>query len=228
MYLVTDEYLKEWIKENMGIDAPDSAVKRLKIQLTVFTQNYFAEPKADTSLKMLNQPTEVSATKLGDLSAKSRRLYQNSVPIPEGRFHFGKVFNYDREDVLTKIILLWTARAVSLNDAKESKISSPLCSKTVELLDSSIFSDDHEATSLPVSDLRAAIARDKKHQRMMWVGFDGKNFYRQKEYDKNAHVIPMDGASELVSFFQADKEIMCSTVGRRLVLVGPQRAAVIE
>jgi len=228
MFVISAEDLRAWVVKELGVDPPESAVRRAQVQLTVFTRSYFAPPRPTLPVDVLNQETSLKAKALGDLSWKARRLYQNSVRLPEGRFHYGKVFTYDREEAITRIILLWTKDAVELSDAKESKISGPLCSKTVELLDSSVFSDPTEATLLPVSDLRATIARDKKNQKMMWVGFDGKNFYRQKERGGDSKSIPMDGASEIVSFFQADKEIMCSTVGQRLVLVGPQRTAVVE
>jgi len=228
MFVIPAEDLKAWVKKELGVDPPDSAVGRLQVQLTAFTRSYFAPPAVSTSLDILYQDTAMKATALGEMSEKARRLYQKSEQLTGLRFHYGKALTYDREEGSATIILLWTENSVNLNDATESKILGPLCSKTVELFDTSVFTEDFETLLLSVSNLRETIARDKKLQKRMWVGFNGKCFYRQKEYDKDEHLIPMDGASELVSFFQADKEIMCSTVGHRLVLVGPQRAAVIE
>lgn len=227
MFVISEQELKKWVMEHLGVDPPDSAIRRAQMQLTAFVHTYFAPPRETQPIELFNRESKQKITVLGALSAKARRIYQQSVALHDGRFHYGNTMQYERDGKAVQITFLWTRDAVDLPGSVDPKISDLLCSKTVRLIDSSVFSEPVDATILPVSDLRATISRDKKHQRMLWVGFDGKKFYRQREIKDGQHLIPMDGASEIVSFFLADEEIMCSTVKNSLVLVGPQRVAVV-
>lgn len=227
MFVISEEELKEWVISHLGVDPPDSAIRRVQVQLTAFVRSYFAPPRETLPIEFFNRESKQKVTVLGALSAKARRIYQQSIALTEGRFHYGNIMQYKRGGRTTQITFLWTRDAADLPGSVDHKISGLLCSKTVSLIDNSVFSETVDATILPISDLRAEVARDKKHQRMLWVGFDGKKFYRQKELKDGQHSIPMDGASEIVSFFLADEEIMCSTAEDSLVLVGPQRVAVI-
>jgi len=104
----------------------------------------------------------------------------------------------------------------------------PMCAKTVEWLHNFIFVEGSDPILVSISDLKSMVRRDKRHQREMWIGFDAESFYRVRDEVITGPVIPMDGASELVSFFQSDKEVLCVLFGGCLALVGPQRTAVVS
>ena len=220
--------LKNWAKEYLQVDAPDEAILRLQEQLTFMAQSYLSSSAPLGLKEMFERPSAQTADYAMAMSEKARRVYTNVTAVDDDRFQFGNVRDYDREQAETRIVFLWTASAVNLKRAKLSKILGPICAKTVQELHSSVFAESPTHVLVSVADLKSTLNRDKRHQRMMWIDFDGKSFYRVQGAIVPPHGMPMDGASELVSFFQADKEVVCVISGSKLVLVGPQRVAVVE
>lgn len=228
-FITSKESIIEWAEENLDYIPKDVVVRRLQAQLTSFARTFLGRSKGTGFRTMLNRPTKMTASHTKDITEKSRRLYRDPITIKQGAFHYGNVFTFVREEASTTVLLFWTEEAVNIDSqVEESKIEAALCSKTVEFLSTSVFSEDLNPVQLSVASLRATIKRDKKDQRRMWVSFDGKKFYRAPSYEPDHPCLPMDAASDIVSFFQADGEILCATILGKLVLVGPQRAVVIE
>jgi hypothetical protein len=220
--------LKKWAKEHLQVEAPDGAIFRLQEQLTFMAHAYLSSSAVPGLKEMFERPSAQTADYAMAMSEKARRVYTNVTAVDDERFKFGNVKDYDRELAETRIVFLWTVSAVNLKRAKLSKILGPICAKTVQELHSSVFTENPAHVLVSIADLKSTLNRDKRHQRMMWIGFDGKSFYRVQGAVVPQPGMPMDGASELVSFFQADKEVLCVISAGKLVLVGPQRVAVVE
>jgi hypothetical protein len=220
--------LKNWAKEHLQVDPSDETIIRLQEQLTFMAQSYLNSSTVPSLEEMFSRPSAQTADYAGAMSEKSRRIYTKVTAVDDDRFQFGNVMEYDRDIAETRIVFLWTKAAVNLKRSKPSKILGPICAKTVQDLHSSVFAKSPAHVLVSIADLKSTLNRDKRHQRMMWIGFDGKSFYRVQGAVVPQPGMPMDGASELVSFFWADKEVLCVISGDKLVLVGPQRVAVVE
>jgi len=226
--VVSASAIKKWANEHLLVDPPEEAIFRLQEQLTFMAQSYLSREVKPDIEEMFSRPTNTTVSSIMGMSEKARRIYKSSTSLNNEKFQFGKVMEYDRAEAESTITFLWTKESVNLKRAKPSKIMGPICAKTMEWLHNFIFVKGSDPILVSISDLKSMVRRDKRHQREMWIGFDGKNFYRVREEVIAGPVMPMDGASELVSFFQSDKEALCVLFGGCLVFVGPQRTAVVS